>query len=85
MDFLHQLGVIHPLPEHDEAAPIERAVQAFATYLRVRSGRFDIATLIQYCPFIGRFLPERFRSTPFRSLPLCWPMLPRLSSDRLHS
>jgi integrase/recombinase XerD len=61
MDFLHQLGVIHPLPEHDEAAPIERAVQAFATYLRQERALSD-RTLIQYCPFIGRFLSERFGS-----------------------
>lgn len=61
MDFLDQLGVIHPLPEHDEAAPIERAVQAFATYLRQERALSD-RTLIQYCPFIERFLSERFGS-----------------------
>jgi site-specific recombinase XerD len=61
MDFMSQLGVIHPLPEQDEATPIQRAVQAFATYLRQERALSD-KTLIQYCPFIERFLSERFES-----------------------
>lgn len=59
MDFLGQLGVIHLLPKHDEATPIQQAVQAFATYLRQGRALSD-RTLIQYCPFIERFLSERF-------------------------
>lgn len=61
MDFLGERGVIRPLPEHGEAAPIERAVQAFATYLRQERALSD-RTLSQYCPFIERFLSERFGS-----------------------
>ena len=59
MDFLGQLGVIRPLPEHEEATPIQQAVGAFATYLREERGLSE-KTLIQYCPFIERFLSERF-------------------------
>lgn len=62
MDFLGQLGVIHPRPEHDEqATPIQRAVQEFATYLRQERALSD-RTLIQYGPFIEHFLSERFGS-----------------------
>jgi integrase/recombinase XerD len=63
MDFLGQLGVIRPLPEHEEATPIQRAVAAFATYLR-EERELSEKTLIQYCPFIERFLSERFDRGP---------------------
>jgi len=63
MDFLGQLGVTPPLPEHDEATPIQQAVGAFAVYLRQVRALSD-KTLIQYCPFIERFLSERFGQGP---------------------
>ncbi len=63
MDFLGQLGVTRPLPEHKEATPIQRTVAAFATYLREERALSE-KTLIQYCPFIERFLSARFGQGP---------------------
>lgn len=63
MDFLGQLGVIHPLPEHEEATAIQQTVSAFAAYLRQERALSE-KTLIQYCPFIERFLSERFGHGP---------------------
>jgi len=63
MDFLGQLGVIHPLPEHEEATAIQQTVSAFAAYLRQERALSE-KTLIQYCPFIERFLSERFDHGP---------------------
>jgi len=63
MDFLGQLGVTRPLPEHEEATPIQRTVAAFATYLREERALSE-KTLIQYCPFIERFLSERCGQSP---------------------
>jgi len=34
MGFLGQLGVTRPLPEHEEATPIQQTVGAFAAYLK---------------------------------------------------
>ena len=59
MDFLGQLGVIHSRPEHNEATPIQHAVDAYTTYLRQDRALCD-KTLIQYRPFAERFLFERF-------------------------
>jgi site-specific recombinase XerD len=63
MGFLRQLGVIRPLPEWDKATPTEQAVGAFVAYLRQERAVSD-KTLIQYCPFIERFLSERFGHGP---------------------
>jgi site-specific recombinase XerD len=59
IDFLSQLGVTHLLPEHNEATPIQHAVDAYTTYLRQDRELCD-KTLIQYRPFAERFLFERF-------------------------
>jgi len=59
IDFLLELGVIHPLPHPRETTPIQQAVDTFRTYLRQERGLSD-KTLIQYGPFITRFLFERF-------------------------
>lgn len=63
MGFLGQLGVIRPLPEHEEATPIQQTIGAFATYLRQERALSE-KTLIQYCPFIECFLSERFGHGP---------------------
>ena len=63
LDFLGQLEVTRPLPEHDAATPIQRAVSAFAVYLREERALSD-KTLLQYCSFIERFLSERFGHGP---------------------
>ena len=59
IDFLLELGVIHPLPHYRETTPIQQAVDTFTTYLRQERGLSD-KTLILYSPFIERFLFERF-------------------------
>jgi site-specific recombinase XerD len=63
MDLLGELGVIRPLPEHNEPTPIQHAVGTFAAYLREERALSD-KTLIQYCPFIERFLSARFGQGP---------------------
>ena len=63
IDFLLELGVIHPLPDNSKATPIQQAVDTFAAYLRQERGLSD-RTLIQYGPFIERFLFERFGHRP---------------------
>lgn len=63
LGFLVRLGVTHPLPEHDSATPVQRAVSAFAVYLREERALCD-KTLIQYCPFVERFLSGRFGHGP---------------------
>ncbi len=63
MDLLGQLGVIRPLAEQNEPTPIQHAVGAFAAYLREERALSD-KTLIQYCPFIERFLSARFDQGP---------------------
>jgi len=63
MGLLGQWGVVCPLTEHGEATPIQQAVGAFADYLRHERALSD-QTLTQYCPFIERFLPERFGHGP---------------------
>jgi site-specific recombinase XerD len=57
--FLEQLGAIHPVPEHNEITPIEKIVTAFTTYLRQERELCD-RTLIQYGPFVERFLSVCF-------------------------
>ena len=59
IDFLRELGVIHPLPHHRQATPIQQAVDSFTSYLRQERGLSE-KTLIQYGPFIAHFLFERF-------------------------
>lgn len=59
MDYLDRLGIVHPLSEPDKITPIKEAVDAFSTYLSQERALSD-KTLIQYCPFIERFLSERF-------------------------
>jgi site-specific recombinase XerD len=63
MDLLGQLGVLCPSTEHGETTPIQQAVGAFADYLRHERALSD-ETLAQYCPFIERFLLERFGHGP---------------------
>ena len=63
LELLGQLGVVCPLTEHAEATPIQQAVGAFADYLRHERALSD-KTLTQYCPFIERFLCERFGHGP---------------------
>lgn len=63
IDFLLELGVIHPLPNNREATPIQQAVDTFTTYLRQERGLSD-KTLIQYGPFVEHFLFERFGHGP---------------------
>jgi len=63
LDLLGQLGVLHPLPEHNESTPIQQSVGAFAAYLREERALSE-KTLIQYCPFIERFLSARFGEGP---------------------
>ena len=61
--FLLELGVIHPRSHDSEATPIQQAVDTFTTYLRQERALSD-KTLIQYGPFIERFLFERFGHGP---------------------
>ncbi len=63
MNFLGRLCVIRLLPEHHETALIQQAVEAFTTYLRQERALCD-KTLIQYGPFVERFLSERFGQGP---------------------
>lgn len=63
LELLGQLSVIRPRLEHNEATPIQQAVDAFTTYLRQERALCD-ETLIQYGPFIERFLSERFGQGP---------------------
>jgi len=63
IELLGQLGVRCPLTEHAEATAIQQAVGAFADYLRHERALSD-KTLTQYCPFIERFLCERFGHGP---------------------
>ncbi len=70
MDLLGQLGVIRPLPEHNEPTPIQQAVSAFAAYLRQELMLCD-KTVIQYCPFIEGFLSARFGQGPVEFTALC--------------
>ena len=63
MDLLSQLGVIRPLPEHEEATPVQQSVGAFADYL-LNERALSEKTPIQYCPFIEHFLSERFGHGP---------------------
>lgn len=63
ISFLVKLDVIHPLPEHHEATPIQHAVGAFAAYLRQERALCD-KTLIQYCPFVEHFLSGCFGQGP---------------------
>ena len=59
LNFLIHLGVARtPIPR-DEPTPIQTIVVAFASYLR-EERELSAATRIQYCPFVERFLSERF-------------------------
>jgi integrase/recombinase XerD len=63
LGFLRQVGVIAPLRECAAITPLQTVVGEFATYLRQERGLSE-KTLIQYCPFIVRFLSERFAHEP---------------------
>jgi site-specific recombinase XerD len=63
MEFLRHLDVIRPVPEVDQTTPIQQAVGEFARYL-LQERALSEKTLIQYCPFIERFLSERFGHGP---------------------
>lgn len=63
LGFLNQLGITRPLPGRDSATPVQRAVAAFAVYLREERALCD-KTLIQYCPFVERLLSGRFGHGP---------------------
>jgi len=66
LDFLRRRGVVRaekispPRP-----TPIEQAVQAFAQYLRCDRALVR-ATVVNYVPFIRRFLMDRFGGDPVR-------------------
>jgi len=59
MDFLVRLGVTHPLAKPVEMTAIQHIVTEFGTYLS-REQALSNKTLVQYCPFVERFLSERF-------------------------
>ena len=63
MDFLRQLGVIPTRVEFTERTQIQQVVDAFSGYL-LHDQALSNKTLIQYCPFIERFLSNRFGSGP---------------------
>ncbi len=63
MELLGQLGVIHPLPEHNELTQRQQTVEAFGTYLQEERALSD-KTLVQYCPIIERFLSAHFGNNP---------------------
>lgn len=63
MNLLGRMRVIRPQPEHNETTPVQDAVDAFTAYLRHERALCD-RTLIQYGPFIERFLSERFGQGP---------------------
>jgi integrase/recombinase XerD len=61
--FLLEWGVIPPRPHDREATPSQPAVDTCTTSLRQERALSD-TTLIQYGPFIERFLCERFGHGP---------------------
>lgn len=61
--FLSRMDVISPSLDRHPATPVQQAVAAFAVYLRQERALCD-RTLVQYCPFIERFLSERFGHGP---------------------
>ncbi|OFW02848.1 MAG: integrase [Acidobacteria bacterium RIFCSPLOWO2_02_FULL_68_18] len=66
LDFLRRRGVVRAKkisPPHP--TPIEQAVQAFAQYLRGERALVR-ATVVNYVPFIRRFLMDRFGGDPVR-------------------
>ena len=66
LDFLHGVGL---LPTAKTAVrrlpPVERWAQAYATYLDDARGLAP-ATIVNYVPFIRRFLQDRFGAGPVR-------------------
>lgn len=63
IDFLRQLDVIGPKAVSDQSTPIQQVVSEFCLYLRQERALSD-KTVIQYCPFVERFLSERFGRGP---------------------
>ena len=62
-DFLRQREIIGPLPVPEPATPVERAVCAFAAYLKQERSLSD-RTVTKYRPFVERFLSQRFEHDP---------------------
>lgn len=63
MDFMRQIGVIPAPVEFIKRSQIQQVVDAYADYL-LHYQALSNKTRIQYCPFIERFLSERFGSGP---------------------
>ncbi len=71
LDFLHREGAIpgEKTPAR-RLTPIERCAQAYEKYLEETRGLAK-ATIINYLPFIRRFLQDRFGDGPVRLVHLC--------------
>ena len=71
LDFLRRQGVvpIKKIPPR-RLIPIERVVQAFARYLRNDRALSD-AAVVNYVPFVRKFLAGRFGDGPVRLSRLC--------------
>lgn len=66
LDFLHRGGVLPPEETSPRRLPpAERWAQAYATYLDEARG-LATATIVNYVPFIRRFLQDRFGDGPVR-------------------
>jgi len=71
IDLLRRQGVVPPekvLP--CRLTPVERAADAFAHYLRNERALAE-AAVVNYVPFVRRFLAERFGDRPVRLSGLC--------------
>jgi integrase/recombinase XerD len=87
MDFLRHQGVvpIEKIPSR-RLIPIEQVVQAFERYLRYERGLSD-AAVVNYVPFVCKFLADRFGDGPVRLSRLCAGdvvRFVRLQAPRLH-
>ena len=71
IDFLRRQGVVSPekIPPR-RLTPVEQAVDAFERYLR-NERRLAEAAVVNYVPFIRRFLADRFGDRPVRLSRLC--------------
>ena len=71
VDFLRRQGVVpvEKIPLR-RLNPIEQVVQAFERYLRNERALSDAAVL-NYVPFVGKFLADRFGDGPVRLSRLC--------------
>ena len=70
IQFLRQREIICKRAECSKRTAIEQVVDRYGVYLQQEQGLCD-KTLIQYCPFIARFLSERFGSGQIDLAALC--------------